>query len=345
MNPVDSSGGHSAAWIRRSLHLLKSSLSSPMSFPHIDDDGDEEMEIDEEAVENLCIQVEKQSAATADSILTDLSKAELKSDAKLMDSELRSSSNPQHCTSRGECTKEQDSEDTDVKMEEGISEQDEAMIVDCDESVGGKPEPSDVNFLDCNNVPQENDQQTDKLGNNSLRLSAQDNKSLCSSASKLLNEELETKTVQDNCYDCPQSEPDSEEPHLPVEEQCNESPNRSMNCVSPSLTIATHDVSSMLKSPTPSISPKTNSSRKSLRTSSMLSASQKDPIDRKLILEAVRNSLAKSLKGHSSNAMSTQTSKSFLAPTEHLAASIRHGLEIIDNHRQSSAFRRSSFRF
>ena len=35
----------------------------------------------------------------------------------------------------------------------------------------------------------------------------------------------------------------------------------------------------------------------------------------------------------------------FLTPTEHLEASIRQGLEIIDNQRQSSALRRSSFRF
>jgi len=51
------------------------------------------------------------------------------------------------------------------------------------------------------------------------------------------------------------------------------------------------------------------------------------------------------MRSSSSNALSPQKSKNLLSPTEHLAASIRHGLEILDSHRQSSALRRSSFRF
>lgn len=299
-----------------------------MTLPHIDDDGDEEMEIDEEAVENLCIQVEKQSAASGAGNVTDLSNTErVKSESQLVDSELRSSNDLQRCT------KEQDSADTDVKMEEVIPEQSEAMIVDAGESVVGKPEISNVNMLNCHAVAEDDDQETEILGKNSSGLSAQDNNTLSSSASKMHSEESESKTIQDN------SEPVCEESAcIPVEEKCNESPNRSMNCASPSLIIVPCEVSPALKSPTPSISPKTNSSRKSLRTSSMLSASQKDPVDKSI-------SLAKSPKGSSSNALSTQTSRSFLAPTEHLEASIRHGLDIISSHRQSSAFRRSTFRF
>ncbi|RDX83173.1 Kinesin-like protein KIN-12B, partial [Mucuna pruriens] len=54
-NPMDSSGGHSAAWIRRSLNLLQSNFNRPLSLPHVDEDGDEEMEIDEEAVEDHAV--------------------------------------------------------------------------------------------------------------------------------------------------------------------------------------------------------------------------------------------------------------------------------------------------
>lgn len=298
-----------------------------MTLPHIDDDGDEEMEIDEEAVEKLCIQVEKQSAASGASDITDLSYAEsVKSDLQLVDCELRSSN----------CKEEQDSEDTDVKMEEVISEQEETMIADSGESVGEKPEICNSDMLNCHNVDEKNDQETETL---SFGMSAQDNNTLSSSSSEMLNEESESKTVQDNSCSGPNSERVCEESAcVPVEERCNESPNRSMNCVSPCLRIVPCDASPVLKSPTPSVSPKTNSSRKSLRTSSMLSASQKQPLDNSM-------SLTKSPKGSSSNTLSTQTSKSFLAPTEHLAASIRNGLEIIDSHRQSSAFRRSMFRF
>ncbi|XP_062109279.1 kinesin-like protein KIN-12B [Humulus lupulus] len=331
VNPLDSNGGHSAAWIRRSLHLLKSTINRPMTLPHIDDDGDEEMEIDDEAVEKLCIQVEKQSAASGAGNITALSKEEIvKSDSQLVDSELRSSNDPHPCT------KKQDFEDTDVKMEEVISQQDEPMIVDSGEAVGEKPEISNDNMLNSHNVAEENNHNTETCLSG---LSAQDNNNLGSSASELLNEESESKMVQDNCCSLPNSESAYEEPVcMPIEDRCNNSPNKSMNGAFPSLTIVPCDVSPNLQSPTPSLSPKTNSSRKSLRTSSMLSASQKVPLDKSA-------SLAKTPKESSANTISTQTSRSFLAPTEHLAASIRHGLEIFDSNRQSSAFRRSTYRF
>ncbi|KAJ6319616.1 hypothetical protein OIU78_015097 [Salix suchowensis] len=116
------------------------------------------------------------------------------------------------------------------------------------------------------------------------------------------------------------------------------------NCVSPSsLSIVPSEMSPVLKSPTPSVSPRPNISRKSLRTSSMLTASQKDAMDEsKSGPENLRIPFAKS---ESSTALIPQTSKSFLAPTEHLVASLHRGLEIIDSHRKSSILRRSSFRF
>ncbi|KAI3902664.1 hypothetical protein MKW92_050905 [Papaver armeniacum] len=43
---------------RRSLSILKRSLNYPLILPHVDDDDDVEMEIDEEAVEKLCTEVE-----------------------------------------------------------------------------------------------------------------------------------------------------------------------------------------------------------------------------------------------------------------------------------------------
>ncbi|XP_058731767.1 kinesin-like protein KIN-12B isoform X1 [Vicia villosa] len=51
-NLSDGRGGHSAALIRRSLNLLQPRLQYPLSLPHIDEDSDEEMEIDEEGVED-----------------------------------------------------------------------------------------------------------------------------------------------------------------------------------------------------------------------------------------------------------------------------------------------------
>ncbi|KAL5571887.1 hypothetical protein UlMin_021484, partial [Ulmus minor] len=64
VHPVDSSEGHSATWIHRSLDLIKASLNCPISVHRVDEDGDEEMEIDEEAVEKLCIQAGEQSESS-----------------------------------------------------------------------------------------------------------------------------------------------------------------------------------------------------------------------------------------------------------------------------------------
>ncbi|XP_061363751.1 kinesin-like protein KIN-12B [Gastrolobium bilobum] len=64
-SPSDGSGGHSTAWIQRSLNLLQSSLNRPLSLPHVDDDGDEEMEIDEEGVEDRAVVLCNPNAGSA----------------------------------------------------------------------------------------------------------------------------------------------------------------------------------------------------------------------------------------------------------------------------------------
>ncbi|XP_062164877.1 kinesin-like protein KIN-12B isoform X2 [Alnus glutinosa] len=308
-NPSDSNGGHSAAWIRRSLSLLKSNLNCSITLHSVDDDGDEEMEIDEEAVERLCDQVDKQIA--------------------------------------GGSVREQISEDTDVKMEEGASEQDEIMIVDSAEPVRNTSNLSNVNVLNCDNLVEENHVESNTLDRDPSLPAAEEKTILSSSISKLLNEESPSKSVRDNSS-CSASEPlNGVSAGICSADAPNDFSNGSANCMSPpSLCIVSTDVSPVLKSPTPSVSPRISCSRKSLRTSSMLTASQKDlQDDKKLSPEAAHISSNKSMRSSSSNALSPQKSKNLLSPTEHLAASIRHGLEILDSHRQSSALRRSSFRF
>ncbi|KAL8262892.1 hypothetical protein R6Q59_024241 [Mikania micrantha] len=89
------------------------------------------------------------------------------------------------------------------------------------------------------------------------------------------------------------------------------------DCVITNLPLESSEVSPVLKSPTLSVSPlPTNSSRKSLRTSSMLTASQKDHLEKTSV-------------------------KSF---HDRLSASLHRGLEVINTHKRS-AFARSSFRF
>ncbi|KAK0608462.1 hypothetical protein LWI29_031023 [Acer saccharum] len=253
-----------------------------MTLPCIDDDGDEEMEIDEEAVEKLCDQVDLQLAGSEDCSKIKVSKVEtLKSDSQCVASEDESS--------------------------EGISEQiedheNETMIADCAEPV--------TNTADDSDDTEKNHNLMNKNGENSNLL--------------IGDEESLSKG--------------------------------SGNCVSPSLSINASDVIPVLKSPTPSVSPRVNNSRKSLRTSSMLTASQNDLKDDSMLgndlkddsmlgPEVVHMSFAKSMKSSLSETLPTQTKKNVRATTEHLAASLHHGLEIIDSHRQSSALRRSLYRF
>ncbi|KDP32570.1 hypothetical protein JCGZ_13120 [Jatropha curcas] len=313
LHRVKANSNNSTGWDpRKSLNILKSLIHPHSRLPQLDEDGDEEMEIDEEAVEKLCIEVGLPPASAGDCNIVDESR----------------------------CTMGQGPEDTDVDMEEGISEQaekHEIMTVDCADPVKNEF-CYNVNDKEPDHIP------VDPIDAESSGKSPKENKDLSSSISKLLTEESQSKMV-DIRTSCVVSDSQTGlSTGVVVASEANDSQNDAVNGVSPSnLSIVPCEISPVLKSPTPSVSPRISSSRKSLRTSSMLTASQKDLKDEKSNTEDVRLSFAK--KRSSSNALAAQTSKSFLAPTEHLAASLHRGLEIIDIHRKSSVFRRSSFRF
>ncbi|KAG6785287.1 hypothetical protein POTOM_011017 [Populus tomentosa] len=216
---------------------------------------------------------------------------------------------------------EKGTEDTDVDMEEAISEQAENHEI----LISSFAEPARNTSESCEDPVEEK-------------------RFLSSSASKLITEESpnEMEVFGSSCTTSGSENGNST--GIAATGEPNGSQNETVNCVSPSsLSIFPSEVSPVLKSPTPSVSPRISSSRKSLRTSSTLTASQKDSKDEsKPGPENLRISFAKS---NSSVALTAQTSKSCLAPTEHLAASLHRGLEIIDSHRKSSVFRQLSFRF
>ncbi|KAL1328614.1 hypothetical protein HN51_038435 [Arachis hypogaea] len=64
-SPSDGSRGHSTAWIQRSLNLLQSSLSRPQSLRHVDDDGDEVMEIVEHGVDDHLVTLHNTDGGSA----------------------------------------------------------------------------------------------------------------------------------------------------------------------------------------------------------------------------------------------------------------------------------------
>ena len=232
------------------MNLLQSSLSRPLPLSRVDEDGDEEMEIDEESVE-----------------------------------------------------------DHDA--------------VSCS-----------ANMLDNCNIVAENDKDQD------LAQPCDDKNTPSCSGSRCLNEESSSSIVRTS-FSLPVGESDvGDFTGFSAQDASIDSPVATMNCVTPaSLSIVQCDSSPVLKSPTPSVSPRLSSSRKSLRTSSGLSPSEND-----LHVESEMGIKTGNQK-NSSSAFSSQTAPNFLSKTENLAASICHGLEIIDSHRRSAALRRSSYKF
>lgn len=247
---MDSSGGHTAAWVRRSLNILQSSLNRPTTLSCVDEDGDEEMEIDEEDDEDH-------------------------------DGIFCKDNMPSTCTI--------------------VSENDNKMNID----------------------EQDSDQPSEEKNN------------LCLSGSKCPNEESSRDMVGSN-FSCPVGESDiGDFTGFSALDVPADSPTATINGISPAgLSIV---LSPVLKSPTPSVSPRISTSRKSLRTSSGVSPSENDIRESDL---GVRTSNLKS----SSAAFSSQKAPDFLTKTENLAASIRHGLDIIDSHQRNAALRQSSYR-
>lgn len=99
-NPSDPSGCHLTGQdIRRSMNILKLSLRHPVTLSGVDDDGDEEMEVDEEAIESLCAEASQRLSGVEDNERNVRVNSE-------------STCHSEHCAG-----------DSDVNMEEGISEQ------------------------------------------------------------------------------------------------------------------------------------------------------------------------------------------------------------------------------
>ncbi|KZV26325.1 Phragmoplast-associated kinesin-related protein isoform 1 [Dorcoceras hygrometricum] len=116
-------------------------------------------------------------------------------------------------------------------------------------------------------------------------------------------------------------------------------PEKSINCVEDGVTSIPSttpvDVLPILKSPVPSVSPRLNCSRKSLRTSSNATASQ----------SVTRQSKSLSKPSNSFCSKSISSRKSYFASNDQLASTLQQGIKIIESQCLSSALRRSSFRF
>ncbi|KAM7266294.1 hypothetical protein ACFE04_004191 [Oxalis oulophora] len=155
-------GGCSAGWARRSLSLLKQSLGHPRTLPHVDNDSDEEMEIDEDAVENLTLQV--MSSSRFDK--------------------------PVPYNAESGCVEETDPEDTDNKMEVEMSEEivsHELMVVDCVKNSINNPGSLKDVAPNCKNQMEESE--------NPLRIFSESCPGICASLPSLSMVPCETSPI------------------------------------------------------------------------------------------------------------------------------------------------------
>ncbi|XP_010532718.1 PREDICTED: kinesin-like protein KIN-12B [Tarenaya hassleriana] len=313
-NPANPNGAYSTAWnARRSLNLLRSfGLGHPRSLPRGDGDDDIEMEIDEEAVEKLCAQVGLQSSLAVEQSNHDMNRVErINSSLQIVALKDEKDSNSHIRSSNCQSIDDHPLVDTDVTMEDV-----------CCQTGNHEPETIDnVKIVTDTTVT------TDEV--HAVVQDSYSNKGEDVASSPSLVSEAD---VSENAL---------------MADGSNDTRPVSVNLASPSLSIDQANVSTVLKSPTPSVSPRIRNSRKSLRTSSMLTASQKDTEgDNMLATESLELSQETSTKmGNLSSTLPAQKSRVFPVSTDHLAASLHRGIERLEAYRQSTAQRRSTFRF
>lgn len=324
---ADQNGNYSSGWnARRSLNLLKFSLNRPMTLPPLDEDGDTEMEIVEEA-ELLGLLPE--GSKELGILRKTLSKSSLVGPSEGCNEEKHSS-----------CKGEEGSEDADITMEEEVPEH---VVQPANKVIHGAGLQNLENCSMAEESIHQSCEENVEAGLKKSMLKRLDSDSsrepieidcLPSQAINLLNQgvkgELVEEIASEQCEGYNERTPENSSKCSEGDEACRD------------VSVVTNDISPILKSPTPSVSPRVNSSRKSLRTSSMLSASQKDLRESKL--DAPHFSFAKPSNSICLDSQANQRNKSCFTSTGHLAASLHRGLEIISNC-QSTSLRRSSFRF
>uniref|UniRef100_A0A1J3GK69 Kinesin-like protein KIN12B n=5 Tax=Noccaea caerulescens TaxID=107243 RepID=A0A1J3GK69_NOCCA len=313
-NPANPNAAYTTSWnARRSMSLLKSfGLRHPKSSAHGDDDGDTEMEIDEEAVERLCAQIGLQSSPPAEENNQDMNRVE-KIDSSLQTVALKDENHKDLKSSVGQST------DTDANMEDAScqTENHGAATTDTALTVAETGITTDVQTMDHGS---------------------------CISDTNHENSPSKAENVP-SCQDLVPGALVSA--IASVADASNDTEHLSVNPLSPSLSIYPASVSPLLITPTESVSPRIRNSRKSLRTSSMSTASQKD-IEREnqLTTEVVEPSPAMSTEMlNLYGALSAKKSEAFPVPTRQLAASLHKGMKLLDSYRQSTAQRRSTFGF
>lgn len=328
----DGNRGRSTGWNAcRSLRLLRFSLNHPMTLPHVEDDSDEEMEIDEGDVERLCTDVGLHSAACEELKTLKATKSNV-CDTEMVPCELKPigfyGSGGSH-----------DLEQADASKDGMTSDQcDKHVITDVHEQADGCGGNNNKHGIHTN---------TNLVSGGFVVEPVEEDMVLVSPECKFPNGEPVESVGRPSTYLDSQLVT-GEFPDLVVADLPPAAPSSSPNYIlPPTISLVQCELSPDLQSPTLSITSEVdNGSRKSLRTSSTLTASQKKVAEsNKSGPEVLNLSFAQPLRMSSSNALSSQMGVDSLSSTENLEASLHRCLEVIDSHQRISPQRRSSFRF
>ncbi|XP_013606760.1 kinesin-like protein KIN-12B isoform X2 [Brassica napus] len=334
-NPANPNAAYATSWnARRSMSLLRSfGLSHPKSLANGDDDGDTEMEIDEEAVERLCAQIGLQSSPPAEENNPDTSRVEkINPSLHTVALEDENYENSHLQSSDGQSTGKQFPENTDVNMEDASCQTENHEAV----TINNEPTVEETGITAAVQTMDHGSSVLPHLITNSLGSPISD------------TDHDNSLGKAENIPSCQDLVPGALASSIAsVADASDDTEHFSIIPASPCLSIDPASASHVLITPTESVSPRIRNSRKSLRTSSMSTASQKY-IERanQVTTEIVEPSSAVSTEMlNLPSALSTQKSGAFPVPTNQLAASLHRGMKILDSYRQSTAQRRSTFGF
>lgn len=354
-NQPTNNGGYSSGWnARRSYSLLRLSLGRPLTLPHTDTDSDEEMEIDEDAVEALSSDTAILSTideeSTKDSrTSSSCEKEEIQNDLDGFNRENNSASakiepNNDLYPSRI---------DLAVEIKEPTNELSLARDVNMEENQTGtnlSGQIQDVHFEVCETAEiqavSKSSQQASKEIHSSVQtdhgllidgIESPPHKSLSTCDLDMRDETLVTESLGNSCNDKTESACDAS-----VSE--NGSLHNIPISLSPTLSIVPSPSSPILQSPPLSVSPRVQEGRRSMNKSlckSTLSPPPNEDRNSGLGSEMLNLSFAQSVR-KSTHPLSNKSSNS---RTDKLAASLQRGLQVFDIHQQNSALRKSSVRF
>lgn len=353
-NQSTNNGGYSSGWnARRSYSLLRLSLGRPLTLPHTDTDSDEEMEIDEDAVEALSSDTAILSTideeSTKDSrTSSSCEKEEIQNDLDGFNRENNSASakiepNNDLYPSRI---------DLAVEIKEPTNELSLARDVNMEENQTGtnlSGQIQDVHFEVCETAEiqavSKSSQQASKEIHSSVQtdhgllidgIESPPHKSLCTCDLDMKDETPVTESLGNSCNDKTESACDAS-----VSE--NGSLHNIPISLSPTLSIVPSPSSPILQSPPLSVSPRVQEGRRSMNKSLCKSTLSPPNEDRNSGLgsEMLNLSFAQSVR-KSTHPLSNKSGNS---RTDKLAASLQRGLQVFDIHQQNSALRKSSVRF